>query len=248
MGTYYNPKISTDELKFCLDASNPKSFPGSGTKWFDLSNNGNDYNMYGSVPTGTDGNVTYFDFSGNDNGDATPRSFNAPLGFSAPANMDGMGLDRVGSFTISYWFRHNGAGGQISLIANAGSADGFRFGPSSNGYYWLMGLAYREGTFTTNTNSGDGNWHYVNGVFDRANEYGRSGGASLHFYEDGVYLGDVGDFDAQSTMQAGSPGICRNPCCLRFTGDCAMITWHNKALTSEEVYTNFNTVRSRFGI
>jgi hypothetical protein len=204
--------------------------------------------MVGSVPLGSDGNVIYFDFSGNDNADPTPRSFNAPLGFNPPSNMDGLGLDRNGSFTISYWFRHNGAGGQISLIANAGSADGFRFGPTSNGYYWLMGLNYREGVFTTNTNSGDGNWHYVNGVFDRGNEYGRSGGASVHFYEDGIYLGDVGNFGTQVTMQGTGPGICRNPCCLRFAGDCAQISWHNKALTSDEVAQNFNALRGRFGL
>ena len=248
MALTHSPDISLDKLVFYLDASNVKSYPGSGNQWFDLSGNQNHYNMIGSVPLATDSNIKYFDFSGNNNSDATPRSYNAPLGFSTPSNMDGMGLDRVGSFTISYWFRHDGAGGQISLIANAGGADGFRFGPSSNGYYWLMGLNYREGVFGTNTNSGDGNWHYVNGVFDRANEYGRSGGASVHFYEDGVYKGDVGNFGSQLTMQGTGPGICRNPCCLRFAGDCAMITWHNKALTNDEIKNNFQALRGRFGI
>jgi len=244
MGIYYNPHLSTDELKFYLDASNLKSYPGTGTTFFDLSGNNNDYTMYGTVPLASDGNVKYFDFSGNGSG----TTYDAPLGFTRGGGMSGMGLDRVGSFTISYWFRHNGAGGQISLIANAGSADGFRFGPSGNGYYWLMGLNYREGIFGTNTNSGDGNWHYVNGVFDRGNEYNRSGGASVHFYEDGIYLGDVGNFGSQSTMTNGTPTIGRNPCCQRFAGDMSMITWHNKALTSDEAYQNFNALRGRFGI
>lgn len=248
MANAYNPSLSMDKLQFCLDATNVKSYPGSGTKWFDLSGKQNDYNMVGSVPLGIDGNVTYFDFSGNNNGDATPRSFNAPLGFNPPSNMDVMGLDRNGSFTISYWFRHNGAGGQISLIANAGSADGFRFGPSNNGYYWLLGLSYREGGFSTNTNSGDGNWHYVNGIFDRANEYGRSGGPSVHFYEDGKYLGNVGNFGTQTIMQGSGPGICRNPCCLRFAGDCAQISWHNKALSFNEIQQNFHALNGRFGL
>lgn len=248
MGIAYNPSISVEGLKFCLDASNPRSYPGFGSKWYDLSENKNDYDMVGSVPLISDGNVKYFDFAGNNNGDTNPRSFNAPLGFTPPSSMDGMGLDRNGSFTISYWFRHDGSGGQISLIANAGSADGFRFGPSANGYYWLMGLNYREGTAFTGAGSGDGNWHYVNGIFDRSNAYNRSGGASVHFYQDGVYLGDVGNFSSQVTMQGTGPGIARNPCCLRFAGDCAMITWHNKALSSDEVLRNFNSLRGRFGI
>ena len=32
-----NKPIITDGLVFCLDARNPKSYPGSGTTWTDLS-------------------------------------------------------------------------------------------------------------------------------------------------------------------------------------------------------------------
>ena len=41
MATNYSPKIVTDELVLCLDAANPKSYPGTGTTWFDLSGNNN---------------------------------------------------------------------------------------------------------------------------------------------------------------------------------------------------------------
>jgi hypothetical protein len=37
MGISYNPRIITDGLVLCLDAANRKSYPGSGTTWFDLS-------------------------------------------------------------------------------------------------------------------------------------------------------------------------------------------------------------------
>ena len=40
MGIAYNPKIVTDGLVLCLDAANPKSYPGTGTTWSDLSGNG----------------------------------------------------------------------------------------------------------------------------------------------------------------------------------------------------------------
>ena len=36
----YNSKIITNGLVLCLDAANPKSYPGSGTTWYDLSGNG----------------------------------------------------------------------------------------------------------------------------------------------------------------------------------------------------------------
>jgi len=41
MGTFYNSNISTDGLVLCLDAANPRSYPGSGSTWYDLSGNGN---------------------------------------------------------------------------------------------------------------------------------------------------------------------------------------------------------------
>lgn len=41
MAVNYNPKIVTNGLVLCLDAANTKSYPGSGTTWFDLSGQGN---------------------------------------------------------------------------------------------------------------------------------------------------------------------------------------------------------------
>ena len=41
MALAHSPKIVTDGLVLCLDAGNPKSYPGSGTTWYDLSGNGN---------------------------------------------------------------------------------------------------------------------------------------------------------------------------------------------------------------
>lgn len=52
------PKIVTDGLKICLDAKNPKSYPGSGTTWYDLSGNGN-HCVFGNTPTWSDGEFTF---------------------------------------------------------------------------------------------------------------------------------------------------------------------------------------------
>ena len=41
--------IVTDGLKLWLDASNPLSYPGSGTTWFDLSGNGNNGTLVNGV-------------------------------------------------------------------------------------------------------------------------------------------------------------------------------------------------------
>jgi hypothetical protein len=41
MGISYNPHIVSDGLVLCLDAANPRSYPGSGSTWYDLSGQGN---------------------------------------------------------------------------------------------------------------------------------------------------------------------------------------------------------------
>lgn len=48
MGVGYNPKIVTNGLLQHLDAANPKSYPGSGTVWYDLSNNGRNATIVGT--------------------------------------------------------------------------------------------------------------------------------------------------------------------------------------------------------
>ena len=42
MANQYGPRIVTDNLVLCLDASDKNSYSGSGPTWYDLS--GNNYN------------------------------------------------------------------------------------------------------------------------------------------------------------------------------------------------------------
>ena len=49
MSLHHNPRIVTDGLVLALDAANPKSYPGSGTTWYDLSGNGHHVELGSSV-------------------------------------------------------------------------------------------------------------------------------------------------------------------------------------------------------
>ncbi len=53
--------IVSDNVILYLDARNVASYPGSGTDWYDLSGNGNDFRIYGA----TYNNSGYFDFDGS---------------------------------------------------------------------------------------------------------------------------------------------------------------------------------------
>ena len=45
MGFYRGPNIVTNGLVLALDAANPKSYPGSGTTWYDISGNNKHFTL-----------------------------------------------------------------------------------------------------------------------------------------------------------------------------------------------------------
>ena len=49
MGINYGTKIVREGLVLHLDAANPKSYPGMGNTWIDLSANNNDATLYSSA-------------------------------------------------------------------------------------------------------------------------------------------------------------------------------------------------------
>ena len=66
MAFFRGPSIVTDELVLALDPASGRSYPGTGTTWFDLSGNNNDTTLYNS-PTYTNNNVHTFNFDEVDN-------------------------------------------------------------------------------------------------------------------------------------------------------------------------------------
>ena len=61
MSLNHSPKIVTDGLVLCLDAASRKSYPGSGTTWFDRSGNGYNGTLIGGTGynTGNGGSLTF---------------------------------------------------------------------------------------------------------------------------------------------------------------------------------------------
>ena len=57
MGFHRGPNIVRDGLVLALDAASPRSYPGSGTTWFDLSGNGNNHSIV-NTPTYSNGAFT----------------------------------------------------------------------------------------------------------------------------------------------------------------------------------------------
>jgi hypothetical protein len=105
MGFNYSPKIVTDGLVLCLDAANSRSYPGSGTTWFDLSGNGNNGTL-ANGPTFNANNNGSIVFDGtNDYVEITNRNTNLEF---QPSQ----------AFTVSTWFKTTTIPTTGSLVAN----------------------------------------------------------------------------------------------------------------------------------
>src|SRR6056300_874544 len=101
----YGPKITTDGLLLALDAANSKSYPGTGTTWFDMSGNSRNATMNGTMSIA--------------NGYATLGTGNyatVPHDSTISSEIFGSTSDNV---TLISWFRMNTFQNWASMINKA---------------------------------------------------------------------------------------------------------------------------------
>ena len=136
--------IVTDGLKLYLDASNPASYPGTGTTWFDLSGNGNNGTMVnGVVPLS---NAMQFD--------GVNDYVTAPV------------LVPSRTYTVSFWINPATLINYNQLISINGTWGGFTMHTGIGGYCWVGITASNRissignNTYTLNT------WQLFTFTFD----------------------------------------------------------------------------------
>jgi hypothetical protein len=115
MAVIGGPDVVTDGLVLCLDAANPKSYPGSGTAWNDLSGNNFDFTIDDTGLTHNSGG--WFDMAG---GGATRSG-------AVTANT---------TCTVVYWMRTNDAS---ALFLSGPTTNGNYLGAYSSGNKFYSG-------------------------------------------------------------------------------------------------------------
>jgi hypothetical protein len=162
MSAYSGPEISNDGLVLCLDAANPKSYPGTGATWFDLSGNGRNGTLTGS-PTVSNG---VFQFNGSNS-----------------IQVSGINLS-TGQYTVMGASRYSGAtrGRMITGISN-----NWLMGHWSNSvanYFaegWVSGVGVGGSDtvwriYAATGNTATDTWAlYINGVLNVSNNGGSAG-------------------------------------------------------------------------
>lgn len=231
LGSCGTTGLVTTGLVLHLDAGEATSYPASGTTWYDLSGSGNNATMYGSVPFSTD-TVPMFDFATVSGASA----YLASLGFTFNSNM----VATTGDFSFSTWIKNPPASGAVGLFANAGSADGYRFGPHTTGAYWLIGPTYKESTLLFGTTLNSGIWYNVVVVFSRTSN-------SISTYLNGVFKANDTFPSPQTAFTSYVPGLVRSGCCSLYTGKLSTFSVYNKALTASEIASNYSWTKARYG-
>jgi hypothetical protein len=232
MALTHSPRIVTDGLVLCLDAANPKSYPGTGTAWFDLSGNANNGTLRNSPTYGTD-NLGKFVFDAvNDDIDC---GNNSSINFG------------TGDFTVSVWFRRfSNATTNLRLLSKAAGGDsanaanaGFCFFGSDAGLSFAINPTAAR-TIISAGNFSVNEWVNVVGLLER--------GVSVRTYKNAVQVATAtaptGSVSGTTSLFFGS-NVGAN---LFWAGEISNVSLYNRALTAQEVQQNFQALRGRYGI
>ena len=218
MALSHSPSIVTDGLVLCLDAGNPKSYPGSGTTWTDLSGNGNNGTLVNGVG-----------YSGDNLGSLSFDGVN-----------DYINIGNIGSpqqFTCSFWVNPTELNKDANnnyrrilvssvsvnvILTEQGGPISFRVPGHSNQNNYTAGLlSLNTWALVTCVFNQDYRIIYQNGNFVGQNQIGTG---TVNFGN--IQITDVSD--------------------QIFKGFISNFQIYNRALTPQEIQQNYNALKGRF--
>lgn len=224
MSLNHSPKIVTDGLVLCLDAASRKSYPGSGTTWFDRSGRGNNATLrnWSSPSTTIRSNVKCFNIISTAAGTGDMEIPNFYTNYHAGIN----------TFTFEWW-------------ANASSTgfDAFNSGGCGNGTC----IAYSEdGDYYDSTGGKPVN---VGILFSSWNQYVLvQNGSVATSYRNGIQISTRSDWI--TPVASNRSGIIGSRSWSNRTNNwfLANLKWYNRSMPISEIKQNFNVTKSRFGL
>lgn len=228
---FTGPNIVKNGLVLWLDAANTKSYPRSGTSWFDLSGNGN---------TGILNNDPIF--SSANNGSILFDGINEFIAFSNILNFTSE------PFTFSYWVNF------VRLTTNQVNQGPIVFYKGSylgNGYYNQIGITggivfitNQQGAYqATSTNEGvisPGNWYNI--CFTR-------NGSSVRIYVNSV---DRTTSPAAHINPASAVGnyfrLAMYSNNINGNFNLSNFLTYDRTLSAQEIQQNYNATKARYGL
>ena len=240
-GGVFIKRIPKDRLTLHLDAGDIDSYPGSGTTWYDLSGNGNNFSILSTAYNSS--GVKYMDFNGS-------------YGCAKKTDSD---LSMSGDVTCICWTRIlNSSGNWRTLLRGVSSGADHQVIVQSGG--WTIGMY--DNTNGTGFNGSGFSQQSLPG-------YGGTQWNMLvwtwHDSESPYYVfsynGNVGSIQGSNTSSnsrfkhgfcsigAYNNGIQTDPSnASQYWGDIAMISLYSRVLHPYEIAEYYQATRLRFGI
>jgi len=222
MSFAYSPKIITDGLVFYVDAANPKSYPGVGTTWSDLSKNTNN---------GTLTNGPTFD---NANGGSIVFD-----GVNDYVNL-GSNINLTNNITYNTWIKTTSIVSHlIGAYNNASPFPGWSVGIGINVTagkicFWSGG-GWQEGDISCNINQ----WINVSVTFTNG---------VISFYLNGVFKSTTSSSLISSYTGDKFLGGRANDGLAPFSGDMSIVQIYNRVLSVTEILQNYNATKTRYSL
>lgn len=232
MGFYRGPKIVREGLVLYLDAANPKSYPGSGTEWLDLTNENNNGALVNG-PTFNSVNKGSIVFDGVN--DFVQIDFNeSSMDFSKAQTICMWLNPTTGSEDLRRNPYNQAYGGSGTLTHEPNRTINYYFGTNGGNGTPYVG---RNSTFTVQTNE----LAYISVTRDQSTDVCR-------WYKNGILISTYTAGGYNLTNNGNSPIIIASGYTNPFIGRIFYCKVYNRALSPEEVLQNYNATKGRFGL
>lgn len=238
MALGHNPSIVTSNLLLCLDAANPRSYPGSGSTWYDISGNNNNFTLY---------NTTYSSGAIN---------FNGTNAYAATIN--NLNLGGYNSISVETWFKASTTGDSMIIEHTPNwnsNTGGWGLYINSTGSAPSVGMMHTnhnsEGARNYNLSIGT-NWNTQTNIFsivaDNTGRLTYGNGDLLTFVTGPGYptstVTTTGGSFANAILylasRAGTGGF--------YNGAISIIRIYGMKLTSSQITQNYLAMRGRYNI
>jgi hypothetical protein len=223
--TRFGPRVVRDGLFLMLDAANTRSYPGTGSTWFDMVGSRTALKAGSQSPTYPQFNGgRYFSFTGGvaSNNYSRFDVANIPSFTALSALAVYRTTDTTASKTI---IRMNNSDFELSVNG-------------SSSLFIAAGTNWSDvNVQPTQANATDGNWHQIALTFN---------GQNLIGYFDSAQVGTTtrGSVTATEagTLRIGTRDDTANQ---HFVGDIALVAIYNRVLTAAEVALNYRAFKTR---
>jgi len=232
--TVFGPNIVTDGLVLYLDAANPKSYPGTGNTWYDISgfnNHGTMNNFIGSGPdisSGYDSNTKYM-------------MFDRHLGIG-----DGVSNNRVNfssSSSLLDCYSENGVSIELWLKIKTPVCTAITKMHGVWEIYYCSTLTHRTERTTGTTELSSSLYNTTYTTFH--NIIATHDGTNRKIFVNGIKIAEDVNICTGQIFNALSLGGYSNGN-YAFIGAMSIYRLYNRALADNEVLQNYNAFKSRF--